>query len=657
MPSETTLREGLHVEALVKHITSDAAAKRYYGADWDKRRCSGIIKKVDKVLPNARSKVRQTIITATYVLPDGRMKDVALNRRSVIIVSLQPSEQNNGATTSNVSANPLSNPILNQLPTATSPRPRLTEMPSASPQRESSIRIAGTAATSNSLQSENNDNATNTTLTPPSNPPESSSTAIIHQVATTTIVDPTATANNIRPIDSSTSHQPLGSVLNSINMVALGNPNIVQVPHGCIWEKSTAQDVVVAPDLPSIQWYWIDNFGEKIYPSSRNLSAITRLQIFNQVFPKEQLSLILSLTNEKITVVRGKKLTEGELIKFFGIVILATRFEFAARRDLWSQTKKTKYEEAPAFGRTGMSRNRFDQIWSSLTFSKQTEKTSTMTWEEHRWMLIDDFISNFNKHRATYYYPSEKICVDESISRWYGLGGSWIDVGLPTYVAMERKPENGCEIQNCCDGKSGIMLQLRVVKSCDADAEESDDGLNHGTKILLDLVKPWWNKTRRVVCADSYFSSVQTVIACRSKGLQFIGVVKTATKSYPMNYLSRVPLTDRGKHHVVIHKADDGIVDMAAFVWVDRERRYFVSNTSSLQPGNIIERQRWRQLDSEEGGAARTTTLTEQPKCVELYYSACAMIDRHNRCRQDTLGIEKKIGTLDWDKRVNFSVL
>jgi hypothetical protein len=33
------------------------------------------------------------------------------------------------------------------------------------------------------------------------------------------------------------------------------------------------------------------------------------------------------------------------------------------------------------------------------------------------------------------------------------------------------------------------------------------------------------------------------------------------------------------------------------------------------------------------------------------------MIDRHNRCRQDTLGIEQKIGTWDWDKRVNFSVL
>jgi hypothetical protein len=145
-----------------------------------------------------------------------------------------------------------------------------------------------------------------------------------------------------------------------------------------------------------------------------------------------------------------------------------------------------------------MSRNRFDQIWSNLTFSKQTEKTLAMTCEEHHWMLIDDLINNFSRHRATYYYPSERICVDESISRWCGLGGSWINAGLPTYVAMERKPENGCEIQNCCDGKSGIMMQLCVVKSCDTDSEDIED-LNHGTKILLDLVKPWWNKMQHEI--------------------------------------------------------------------------------------------------------------------------------------------------------------
>jgi hypothetical protein len=176
--------------------------------------------------------------------------------------------------------------------------------------------------------------------------------------------------------------------------------------------------------------------------------------------------------------------------------VLTTHFDFGSRCELWSQTKWTKYEDAPEFGRTGMPRNRFDHIWSAITFSSQANpKPHTMSWEEHCWQLIDDFVSIFNRHRATYYYPSERICVDESISRWYGLGGSLIDVGLPTYVAMERKLENGCKIQNCCDGRSGIMLQLCVMKSAADEADDdSVDGINHGTKILLDLVKPWWNK-------------------------------------------------------------------------------------------------------------------------------------------------------------------
>jgi len=387
------------------------------------------------------------------------------------------------------------------------------------------------------------------------------------------------------------------------------------------------------------------------------VTLLSRLEIFYQVIPREQIDLMIELTNNNLAGARVKSITEGELIKFLGLVVLATRFEFGARRELWSQTKKTKYEDAPAFGRTGMPRNRFDQIWSALSFSRQTNpKPPTMSWEEHRWQRIDNFVSNFNSHRATKYYPSDRICVDESISRWYGLGGSWIDIGLPTYVAMDRKPENGCEIQNCCDGKSGIMLQLRVVKSVTDENEDEDDGINHGTKILLDLVKPWWNKVRHVICADSYFSSVQTTIMCKTKGLEYVGVVKTATRSYPMHYLTRVPLSDRGKHHAVVHKTN-GLLDMVAFVWVDRERRYFITNSSSLEPGTIIERQRWRQLDNPDGGAARMTTFTDQPKCVELYYSSCAMIDRHNRCRQDTLGIEKKLGTLDWDKRVNLSIL
>jgi len=78
-------------------------------------------------------------------------------------------------------------------------------------------------------------------------------------------------------------------------------------------------------------------------------------------------------------------------------------------------------------------------------------------------MKCMDFVKRFNDHRAAYMHPGEVICVDESISRWYGLGGSWINLGLPMYVAIDRKPENGCEIQNSCCAKSNIMLQMKLV--------------------------------------------------------------------------------------------------------------------------------------------------------------------------------------------------
>jgi hypothetical protein len=40
-----------------------------------------------------------------------------------------------------------------------------------------------------------------------------------------------------------------------------------------------------------------------------------------------------------------------------------------------------------------------------------------------------------------------------------------------------------------------------------------------------------------------------------------------------------------------------------------------------------------------------------------MYYSTRAQIDRHNRCRQDDLMLERKIGTQHWSFRINCSLL
>ena len=55
------------------------------------------------------------------------------------------------------------------------------------------------------------------------------------------------------------------------------------------------------------------------------------------------------------------------------------------------------------------------------------------------------------------------------------MGGSWINDGLPHFVAMERKPDDGCEIQNSCDGRSGIMMRLKLVKTSQEEDRDAND--------------------------------------------------------------------------------------------------------------------------------------------------------------------------------------
>jgi hypothetical protein len=272
----------------------------------------------------------------------------------------------------------------------------------------------------------------------------------------------------------------------------------------------------------------------------------SRLDIFLYMFPPQQLTLMLNATNEQLTKfnitneqlannneVRCNPTTIGELLKFLGIVMLTTKYKFTSRDSLWSTTPATKYELAPNFGRF-MSRKRFNELWKHIRFSYQpAARPDDMTSEKYRWLLVDDFVKNFNQHRKEMFIPSDLLCVDESISRWYGQGGEWINHGLPMYVAIERKPENGCEIQDCACGRSGAMLQLKLVKTATEHATTAipeDSNLLHGTKVLKELIGPW-AYTDRLVCADSYFASIPAVEELRNLKFRFIGVIKTATTS------------------------------------------------------------------------------------------------------------------------------
>jgi hypothetical protein len=252
------------------------------------------------------------------------------------------------------------------------------------------------------------------------------------------------------------------------------NNNVASVNHGRTWTLGET-DVDVNGPVPRRYWKMACqyNVGREYYPGCDESRKYRPYDYFMACFPSKQLKYMVDETSKRLRADNKVGTSLGELLKFFGVTILMTAFEFGERHSLWEKNhhRSCKYIPAPHFGQTGMSRDRYCHILRHLTWSHQPkERPPNMTSENHRWMLVQDFVIRFNEHRASHYSCSDAICVDESISRWYGLGGHWINMGLPMYVAIERKPDNGCEIQNACDGRSGIMMQLKLVRSATAEA-------------------------------------------------------------------------------------------------------------------------------------------------------------------------------------------
>jgi hypothetical protein len=142
-------------------------------------------------------------------------------------------------------------------------------------------------------------------------------------------------------------------------------------------------------------------------------------------------------------------------------------------------------------------------------------------------------------------------------------------------------------------------MQLHLVTTSEHEKRrttEREATMLHGTVVLDRLVKPWYGMANRIVCADSYFASFEAAIHLRDRGLRFIGVVKTATRKYPIQLMKANTIEKRGEWMSFTHDNANGEVGVMALVWTDRERRYFISTASSAAAGASYERVRWLQL-------------------------------------------------------------
>lgn len=248
------------------------------------------------------------------------------------------------------------------------------------------------------------------------------------------------------------------------------------------------------------------------------------------------------------------------------------------------------------------------------------------------------------------------------MSAWKGAEKYECIFALPHKTKIMRKPEGiGAEIKSLCDGESGILLKLEFMEGKDAQgAKEFCDEYPSSIALTLRIVRHYFG-TGITLHADSAFSSVAAAKALRSKGVHFMGCVKTACKMFPKRFFNAWSNEEgllRGSHKTLKSKItlEDNVTteDIFAVAWKDKTTKQIICTRglTSVQ-GNPSVRHRRRLVETDWGHENdRYDMNIPRPQAIEMFFSCFSNIDVHDHYRQGSLALERNWGTKTWWHRL-----
>jgi len=213
----------------------------------------------------------------------------------------------------------------------------------------------------------------------------------------------------------------------------------------------------------------------------------TDLQLFEHLFPCAFVKTVM-LPKMNATMPAGApQLQYGEFVKWIRIWFLMATTNADNRRDFWSQKPVNMYSSAPFHLHDIMSRNRFEQILSVLTFTDMEPPPYLDRFWEVRQML-DEWNTNMDNAFAASWIS----CIDESMSKWVS------QYTCPGFMVVPQKPwlfENEYHSISC--GKSNVIYRLDLVEGKDTPRQHprkkySEHGKTIGT--MMQLAEPLFGK-------------------------------------------------------------------------------------------------------------------------------------------------------------------
>ncbi len=230
--------------------------------------------------------------------------------------------------------------------------------------------------------------------------------------------------------------------------------------------------------------------------------AQTLQQLFEMIFCKDFLvDVLLHNSNQAIS----PQVTLGELLRWIRLWFLMATQEGADRRSFWSTSPPDPFSQANFRLHECMSRNRFEQILSSLKYTTIEPPTY-----KDGFYHVHQMIAHWNANMAKVFNLGWVLVLDESMSVWTN------EYSCPGFMFVPRKPwPFGNEYHTICCALCGIMFRVELVEGKDRPRQmgpmEHDDKGGKMVGLLLRLTKPVWG-TGKVVILDSGFSVLKGII-------------------------------------------------------------------------------------------------------------------------------------------------
>lgn len=238
------------------------------------------------------------------------------------------------------------------------------------------------------------------------------------------------------------------------------------------------------------------------------------LDVFKHFLPPALIKNTVRATNQaghRKYDVSWKDIDEDFLMTFIGYWLAMGYHE--TRSDYWSEKEEHPMFTGNNFGLYGISRNRFDEVISCLSFIPDVEEPPT-DLEQVRAMQ-----TAFNKHMEDAYKPSWLVCVDESMVPWYRPSK------CPVWIHIKDKPtQRGLEFHTASDHKPTVIFRVELVR--DPLATKYQDTCSDKVSSLVLRMVDHLRSSGRVVILDSYFATVECALQLYRHGLFSTMVLK-----------------------------------------------------------------------------------------------------------------------------------